>query len=114
MGNMQRSCGISSKNSCISLIGIPQLLTFYHICFIILFSYNCYCYFLNHLRMNCGHGVPLPLNPSTSTEYNHSTTLKIKTLTLIQYCYPVRRPYSNFTDALVVFFINTFPSLVQS
>lgn len=66
MGNMQRSCDISSKNSCISLIWIPQLLTFFHIWFIILFSYNCYCCFLNHLRMNCGHDVPLPLNPSTS------------------------------------------------
>lgn len=78
--------------------GLLKALFLHCIWLIILFTYY---YFRNHLRVSCRH-VPSPLNPSVCIEntlmYDLSLAIKIKMFTLMQHCYPVHRPFSNFSD----------------
>ena len=77
ISDLQKSCKNSAKKSCILFPQIPKILTFYHICFIILsppssLSPSCSLFlytpptqhthifspFSNHLRTSCHYGTP--------------------------------------------------------
>lgn len=89
------------KNTYIPFTQSPQMLVFYHICFIIsLHLYAYYFFFLNHLGINCRHDTHLPLNSSVCISQNTGTfnfriVIKFRKSTLL-HCYLTYRLLFDF------------------
>ena len=84
------------KNTYIPFTG-PQMLAFYHICFIISLRLYANFFFLNHLGVSCRHDAHLPLNSSVCISQNTGTfnfriVIKFRKSTLL-HCYLIYKPY---------------------
>ena len=88
------------KNTYIPFTQSPQMLAFYHICFIISLRLYANFFFLNHLGVSCRHDAHLPLNssvcisPNTGT-FNFRIVIKFRKSTLL-HCYLIYRLLFDF------------------
>ena len=85
------------KNTYIPFTQSPQMLAFYHICFIISLRLYANFFFLNHLGVSCRHDAHLPLNSSVCISPNTRTfdfriVIKFSKSTLL-HCYLIYRLY---------------------